>query len=162
MLSKTILLLFFFLSAAVKLLADSGICADDSSLYCGGPCRNFIAKFDRDYSYGWAVRHPSIAQAYKDLKCEVCVEIGIARGELSLHLLKTIPTIKEYHAVDPFLGGYDQNDAMSTELQQVNSSVAWSQAILHRFKEYGCKFRLHYGLSSDMVSHFSRKPSSTC
>jgi hypothetical protein len=55
------------------------------------------------------------------------VEIGVARGELSHALLKHIPNITEYHAVDPFVGGYDSHDQMSELLLNTNGSIPWGQ-----------------------------------
>jgi len=73
-------------------------------------------------------------------------------------LLNNVPSIVEYHAVDPFVGGYDKSDVMSAELQEVherNSSAAWGKAVLRVERQFGDKFRLHQGFSKDMVGHFS-------
>jgi hypothetical protein len=78
-------------------------------------------------------------------------------------LLHHVDTIKEYHAIDPFLGGYDKRDSMSNFLKSLNSSDAskvWSEAILYNFRRESCKFRLHFGLSLDMASHFASTNSS--
>jgi hypothetical protein len=53
------------------------------------------------------------------------------------------------------LGGYDKEDMMSDILQKTNGSIAWSRAILYHLKEFGCRFQLHKGLSTDMATHFS-------
>jgi len=68
-----------------------------------------------------------------------------------------IPTIKEYHGVDPFLGGYDSSDAMSKELAQVNSSLVWASAVQRVVSEFGCKFRLHHGFSTEVYKDFPQK-----
>jgi hypothetical protein len=143
---------FFTISTAQ---IHSGVCANESR--CDDPCHASKILKPKEYSAIWARRHPSIAQAYRDSNCKVCVEIGIARGELSHYLLKNVHSITEYHAVDPFLGGYDSEDYFSVELSKLNSSQIWAKGILHRFREFGCTFKLHYGLSSAMASHFSRE-----
>lgn len=131
--------------------------------------------FEKSYSAGWAIRHPSIIEAYRARNCSIAIEIGTARAELAKALMTALP-IREYHAVDPFLGGYDKSgrfysiysilrnqvrfihtDAMSNELEKANSSSIWAQAIRYKMKDFGCKFRLHHGLSTDMVAHFQRK-----
>ncbi len=127
-------------------------CANETA--CDDHCSQMHAKIRSDYSHGWAVRHPSIGHYYHELGCKVCVEIGVARGELSEYLLKHVPQIEEYHGVDPFLGGYDSTDAMSKILAEVNSSLVWSHAVLQVLKDQGCKFRLHYGLSTVVYKDF--------
>jgi hypothetical protein len=81
--------------------------------------------------------------------------LGIARGELSHHLLAHVSMLEQHHAVDPFVGGYDdKNDAMSVTLSKTNASDTWAQAILSDMTEFGCRFRLHHGFSDQMVKHF--------
>jgi len=83
------------------------------------------------------------------------IEIGITRGELSQVLLRMVPGITEYHAIDPFVGNYDNaNDAMSKVLAAVNAPDKWANAVIHTMKDFGCKFKLHKGLSGDMVKDF--------
>lgn len=127
-------------------------CANETA--CDATCTKMFEKIRAEYSHGWAIRHPSIGHYYHELKCKVCVEIGIARGELSEYLMNHVHGIEEYHGVDPFLGGYDTSDAMSNELAKVNSSVVWSHAVLQVLKHQGCKFRLHYGLSTVVYKDF--------
>eukprot|EP01038_Epipyxis_sp_PR26KG_P015473 gene15473-20879_t len=130
-------------------------CANET--LCDSDCTKMYDSFRAAYSHGWAVRHPSIGRYYRELGCKVCVEIGVARGELAEYLLKHVPNIIEYHGVDPFLGGYDSTDAMSNTLSSVNSSYVWSHAVQHVLKDFGCKFRLHYGLSTKVYKDFSKK-----
>lgn len=85
------------------------------------------------------------------------IEIGIARAELSHYLLQTVPLIKEFHGVDPFIGGYDNRDKMSNDLVRLNASTHWAQAILFKMSSFGCRFKLHHGMSTAMVSHFQPK-----
>eukprot|EP00601_Ochromonadales_sp_CCMP2298_P004451 CAMPEP_0173170536 /NCGR_PEP_ID=MMETSP1141-20130122/1285_1 /TAXON_ID=483371 /ORGANISM="non described non described, Strain CCMP2298" /LENGTH=215 /DNA_ID=CAMNT_0014092427 /DNA_START=228 /DNA_END=875 /DNA_ORIENTATION=- len=108
----------------------------------------------KQYSVSWARRHTGIIKAYREAQCEVCVEIGVARGELSHALLKHLPHIKEYHAVDPFVGGYDKGDQMSELLESMNGSIPWGQAVLYAQRGFGDKFRMHQGFSHDIVGHF--------
>ena len=133
---------------------DPGICANATENVCGDSCKKLLIMFKEMYSHGWAVRHKSLGQTFLKLKCNYIIEIGTARGELAHYLLKHIDDIKEYHAVDPFLGGYDKYDAMSNELSFANSSYEWSQAILHIFKHFNCKFQLHYGKSNTKINDF--------
>ncbi len=95
---------------------------------CDEHCLKMVEKFKKEYSHGWAIRHPSISAHYAKSNCRVCVEIGVARGELSHYLLKNLDhQIEEYYAIDPFLGGYDdKNDAMSVELTLMNSPQVWA------------------------------------
>ena len=141
----------------VYLAAGKGIYECGTTDPCDGTCdklfKFMVESRPRGFT-GWAVRHPSLTQHYEKFGCKVCIEIGVARGELAYHLMKSVPSIEEYHAVDPFLGGYDTNDAMSQLLSSVNSSQAWKEAILRVQGEFGCKFRLHYGLSSAVAHHF--------
>lgn len=144
---------FFFLEITS---ASTGItnfqCPNET--VCDDQCKARYDKFRIHYSHGWAIRHPSIGHYYRELECKICVEIGVAQGELAEYLLKHVPQIEEYHGVDPFLGGYDDSDAMSKDLAKVNSSLIWSKAVLHVLKDHGCKFRLHYGLSTVMYKDF--------
>lgn len=57
--------------------------------------------------------------------------------------------------MDPFLGGYDPNDITSNVMKEHDNSIVWMHAILQKMKPFGCRFQLHYGLSSDVRSHFS-------
>lgn len=111
-------------------------------------------------SRGWAVRHSSLGSVYHSHGCEISAEIGMAFGGLTRHFLSTIQSIKEYHAIDPFMGGYDNSDAMSNFLKDVNEkhgngSEIWRDAILYNLKDYGCRFKMHYGLSAAVSHHFA-------
>ena len=120
-------------------------------------CHAASKKIQSDYSRGWAIRHHSIGQHYRLQNCTVVVEIGIARAELSTYLLKHVPGIREYHGVDPFVGGYDGKDAMSTSGFANFSSVDWAAGVLYNMKSFGCRFLLHYGTSLTMAAHFSNR-----
>lgn len=131
------------------------VCANATTNHCDVKCKSLLGLYKKQYSHGWAVRHDSIGHTMKTLECKVIIEIGIARGELTHYLLHRLHNqIQEYHAVDPFLGGYDANDAMSSELSEANAPVAWSEAILTMFKEKGCIFRLHFGKSEERCDDF--------
>ncbi len=155
MISGIFCFILLFLSG-IKETVATGIakfqCANETE--CDSSCTKMYDKFRAEYSHGWAVRHPSIGHWYRELGCKVCVEIGVARGELAEYLLKHVPQIEEYHGVDPFLGGYDSTDAMSKILSSMNSSLVWSQAVLRVLRDHGCKFRLHYGLSTVVYKDF--------
>ncbi len=123
---------------------------------CDEYCLKMVEKFKQEYSHGWAIRHPSISAHYAKSNCRVCVEIGVARGELSHYLLKNLNhQIEEYYAIDPFLGGYDdKNDAMSVELTQMNSPQVWANAVLHVMSVFGDKFRLFQNISQNIINNF--------
>ena len=118
---------------------------------------HFLASSHASPIRRWAVRHESLGKVFNKLQCRNVIEIGTARGELAAYLLKHTSTglIREYHAIDPFLGGYDSKDAMSLELTAANASLSWSQAILQQFAGQGCTFRLHYGTSLERVADFA-------
>ena len=112
--------------------------------------------------FGWMVRHPSLTELYRKHQCHVCIEIGIARGELVHSFVAAVPEVTEYHAVDPFLGGYDPRDVTSIELKKFNEEnkntpETWADAVLYNLRDFGCKVRLHLGMSADMVSRFKPK-----
>ena len=123
------------------------VCASNST--CGAACQLYSSQHRQNYSHGWAVRHHSLGQHYNRFNCKVAIEIGIARAELSKYLLDNVGSIREYYALDPFLGGYDKTDAMSEILLQHNASDVWSQSILNNLREFGCRFRLFHGFSAD-------------
>ena len=127
-------------------------CANES--VCDQNCSAMHNKFKKEYSYGWAIRHPSLIKHFQAFNCQVIAEIGVARAELSHALLKNIPSIVEYHGIDPFIGGYDKSDAMSKELAEVNASAIWANGILRVVNDFGCKFRLHHGLSTVVYKDF--------
>lgn len=118
-------------------------------------CGNLLRKFEaQGKASSWNRRHQSIGEHYRRFNCTSAIEIGIARGELSSYLLSTLPSIREYHAVDPLLGGYDPNSELSNTTRQYDNS-AWFNAILRKMRRFGCRFKLHYGFSIDMKSHFA-------
>ena len=121
---------------------------------CDETCQKMHAFIMEHDSAGWAIRHSSLSKIYHNHGCEVSVEIGMAFGGLTRHLLSSVKSIKEYHAIDPFLGGYDTTDAMSNFLNSVNASEAWNKAILYQLRKYGCRFKLHSGFSNDVAVHF--------
>eukprot|EP01036_Dinobryon_divergens_P031859 gene31859-41342_t len=124
---------------------------DDVKSNCGNLLRKFEAQ---GKASSWNRRHQSIGEHYRRFNCISAIEIGIARGELSHYLLSTLPSIREYHAVDPLLGGYDPNSELSNTTRQYDNSV-WFGAILRKMGRFGCRFKLHYGFSNDMKSHFT-------
>jgi len=121
---------------------------------CDETCQKMHAFIMEHDSAGWAIRHSSLSKIYHNHGCEVSVEIGMAFGGLTRHLLSSVKSIKEYHAIDPFLGGYDTTDAMSNFLNSVNASEAWNKAILYQLRKYGCRFKLHSGFSNEVAVHF--------
>ncbi|KAJ1427780.1 hypothetical protein B484DRAFT_74102 [Ochromonadaceae sp. CCMP2298] len=153
---KAILLTFLAFLHSTHAQITGFVTSEQST--CDVDCQAMVDRFRMEYSKGWSIRHPSLVKAYREAQCKVCVEIGVARGELAHALLNNVPSIVEYHAVDPFVGGYDKSDVMSAELQEVherNSSAAWGKAVLRVERQFGDKFRLHQGFSKDMVGHFS-------
>lgn len=134
----------------------AGACSNTTS--CNDNCKSLVDYFEKEVqSSSWGVRHPSLVKHYKSQNCQVCVEIGIARGELAQALLTNVPQIKTYYGVDPFLGGYDANDVFSLLLQARNASTDWADAVNHRLQEFGCRFKLYHGKSYDMVKYFVDK-----
>ena len=81
----------------------------------------------------------------------------MARGGLAHDLLANVPSIEEYHGIDPFIGGYDENDHMSKVLKSVNASDRWARAVMGGLATFGCRFRLHQNLSIDAVVDFRGK-----
>lgn len=132
-------------------------CANDSTYD-----EKLFNKFEVDGSKSsWRVRHESNIRLYRKHKCKVCVEIGVARGEFSKKMLEHVHSITEYYGIDPFLGDYDANDAMSAELKEYrtenngpNSVNRWANAVLYNLREFGCKFRLYQGFSDAMKVKF--------
>ena len=59
--------------------------------------------------------------------------------------------------IDPFLGGYDSKDAMSTAGFANITSSDWAAGILHNMHAFGCRFRLHWGDSVAMSRHFANQ-----
>ena len=53
------------------------------------------------------------------------------------------------------MGGYDPKDITSNLMKEQDNSVVWMNAVLHKMKAFGCRFKLHYGLSSDVRPHFA-------
>ena len=136
-------------------------CPNSTSLseeyLCGTSCTKILTYFERNQSTGWAVRHPSLIKSFSSHHCSVIAEVGIARAELSAAILKHIHSdvIKEYHGIDPFLGGYDHRDAMSGELTTMKDPKSWAAAILDKMKPYCDRFRLHHGPSDIMSTTFA-------
>lgn len=102
----------------------------------------------------WQHRHPSLGEVFRNQTIKTAVEIGVARGGLAHYLLENVAGIEEYHGIDPFIGGYDDNDFMSKLLKQVNASERWTRAVLRGLAPFGCRFRLHQNLSIDAVVDF--------
>lgn len=163
---------------------------DQSKYDCdSSECMATLRYFKQAYSEKWALRHESMIKSMKANKCTSIVEIGIARGSLSYAILNATTSAhnhyrtsqasgsgiippssedgiaREYHAVDPFLGHYDdKNDQMSLEFEKMNkignankTSTVWASAILHKMFPFHCRFRLHHGMSHDMVHHFNNE-----
>jgi len=157
----TVVLLYIALCALlhIHVYGESGItnyeCADKS--VCDDQCQKLAAYFESEgKATGWGIRHPSLSRHYSQVQCKVCVEIGVARGELAHYLIRHNPHIEEYHGIDPFLGNYDKSDAMSNELAKWNTSTAWAATVQNALKSFGCKFRLHYGLSTARAPDFPK------
>jgi len=102
---------------------------------CEKFCQHLLQKFqhyDIDDRSGWHIRHESILKAFNDRRCESVVEVGVAYGGLTRYLLTKSKIIKEYHGIDPFLGGYDKTDEMSNVIKATNNSLGYYQHILNR------------------------------
>jgi hypothetical protein len=149
------ILIIILVYAEVASASHGHLCANQSTI-CGANCQSLLKEFKTRFSHGWAIRHESLGRTFEKLGCAVIIEIGIARGELSKYLLHKLPhIIREYNAVDPFLGGYDNaNDAMSSELSVANAPSDWRDAILTMFHSKDCTFRLHFGTSEDCAENF--------
>lgn len=168
MVSISLLFLFLFLSCYIRTKAgdscsSTASCDEKSecagSEYCDDDCKRMqkgIINMDVESTQFWAVRHRSLANLFIMLDCKVVAEIGIAYGGLTKFLLTKVDSIKEYHGVDPFLGGYDKNDAMSKWLEGRNAREQ-ADAVLEKLKMFGCRFHLHIGTSSDVVKTFKNE-----
>lgn len=162
---KASLITLFFLHLYLCCGLDKFVCANVSNHDCSSTCQHLVSKFQAEYSQGWAIRHDSLNKHFKDMKCKVFIEVGTARAELAESVLKhsshshnhKSKGVIEYHAVDPFLGGYDDKDAMSQELKKTNQSLEWKNAILTKMKPYGCRYKLHYGHSFERASDFENE-----
>jgi len=129
-------------------------CASDAAENCGTQCTDFKKIFIANIHNGWEARRSSIQRTFEKFGCEVSAEIGIAYGGLARHNLQNTPSIKEYHGIDPFIGGYDKSDEMSSFIARANASDTWAQAMLSYLGEFGCRFKLHHGLSTEVAKHF--------
>lgn len=129
------------------------------SEYCDEDCKqveNIIAKGHIDSIEGWAIRHNSLAKLFASRQCKVVAEIGVAYATLTNYLLTKLPSITEYHGIDPFLGGYDENDAMSKTLLGYKPRT-FANAVLEKLKTFECKFHMHFGLSGDVAKTFKNE-----
>ena len=136
-----------------------GTCANDPSYSCDEKCMKLLEYFKEENQVStWNYRHPHIARVANRYNVSISVEIGVARCGLSKYLLENVPSIREHHGVDPFIGGYDNNgDFMSNILKQTNQPLLWSQAILKYMFDFACRFRMHLGYSSDVAPKFNGK-----
>ena len=67
----------------------------------------------------WGAYYKSVHEYYRCVDAKIIVEVGIAYGsQTAYHLKHGRDFIKEYHVVDPFLGGYDKGDATSRKFQE--------------------------------------------
>ena len=88
------------------------------------------------------------------------VEIGTARGGLAAHMLGSlsgIDGITSWHSIDPFEGDYDNTDVTSTIILQTEKQYGkgnWRRSVVQRLGKYGCRYQLHWGLSSERVNDF--------
>ena len=95
----------------------------------------------------------------------VFVEIGTAYGGLSEYLLQRLPSLMVI-SIDPFLPGYDPGDVMSqfySKLQREfalqgntseSGSEVWARAMRYSFRDFGSRYCLKHGLSSDVAAEF--------
>ena len=109
---------------------------------------------------GWHAYYGEIADwlESKGLHDGIMLEVGTAAGGLAEAILSRHPNI-QYHAVDPFLGGYDTNDAMSQLYDQYSKeygttladvSAAWARAMAYDLGgRFGDRYYLHHNKSTD-------------
>jgi len=156
--STMLLFTSFFVIRFASVSALPYFCANDTSFNCDTNQDCIAMKVDiQNQRNNWQNRYPLIACAFIEFQCNVTVEIGVARGELSNFLLDAIPKLREHHGVDPFVGNYDSADNISNMLGKLNSSSLWSRAVLDILKHHGCKFRFHYGRSIDRILDFKEE-----
>jgi len=134
--------------------AAPGICGQDPGYSCNNKCLETVKWFKTESVVSnWRHRHKELIRHFHD-KCTSMIEIGTARGELAAASLEHVPTLEQWHAVDPFLGGYDKNDVMSTILRSHgNDTNPWVQALIATLP-FGCRFQLHHGPSSEVADRF--------
>lgn len=134
-----------------------GVCGQDPAYKCDDKCLKLVRLFKAESAVSnWRHRHKELIGHFKG-KCKSMIEIGTARGELAAASLEHVNTLDEWHAVDPFLGGYDNNDIMSTILKSTNGNDTnpWVHAIIST-EPYGCRFQLHHGMSSEVANQFKK------
>ena len=117
---------------------DSVPCAPPIPALCSAECLDMLKIIldQRKKSY-WIRYYSDITTllSYHNLNSSVFVEIGTAYGGLSATLLRSLPNLL-IMAVDPFLGAYDNSDAMSLfydrfKESRANFSNLWSQALIY-------------------------------
>lgn len=114
----------------------------------------------------WSNYYPDVANFVSSrFTAARFVELGTAYGGLSDHVAGELPDSNVY-AVDPFLGGYDRNDSVSS-LYTVDSVVGldvtpealsklWGQAIkLDQDKRHGCRYHQLRVTSVEAAALFS-------
>lgn len=146
-------------------------CAPDAPPSCTGSCSDMRAfiRSEREASswqayYGDVARYLERHGVASGNESAVMVEVGTAYGGLSCHLLRHFPFL-HIHAVDPFLGGYDDAaDVLSSfyssraALRGISAdafSQLWADALAFDMRaEFGCRFHLHHGRSRNVSAAF--------
>ena len=136
-----------------------GICAGEDE--CGERCSKIQKMFTKENLLSLDnLKYETIAQKLSENKVEVSIEIGVGRGGLSQYLLRNLQSLKEHHGIDPFAGGLHRVPVKKTQAKSPanrpsRASTEWAMAVLNMLQEFGCRFRLHKGYSSQMISHFA-------
>jgi lipopolysaccharide biosynthesis glycosyltransferase len=109
---------------------------------------------------GWNTYYDDISDfVLKHAPNRVAVEIGTAFGGMADLLLQRVPDL-ELHVVDPFLAGYDPNDATSQMYVQLGASNGMNNSELSKIYaqamafdlgnvHYGCRYHLHHAKSTE-------------
>ena len=150
-----VLTFLLYIIFPIPLFADY-ICAN-APITCTDKCKDLVDAMKKEGAVStWKDRHNGIGKVYAEHHVKVSIEIGVARGELAAFLLHKIPKL-EIHGIDPFVGGYDDADVMSSTLRQYNSSQLWMHAVLQNLRQFGCRYKHHLGHSKTVINDFNRK-----
>jgi predicted O-methyltransferase YrrM len=94
------------------------------------------------------------------------VEIGTAFGGAANSLLSHIKSAT-VSAIDPFMAGYDVEDAQSGKYVEIANEVnvdikmlstVWAEAMHHELRgKYSCRYHLYHMTSDDAVQYFAHK-----
>jgi len=130
-------------------------CVPPSPSTCTSECKKMVEVIRTErYKSSWVSYYSDVARELRrrGLSEGVIVEVGTAYGGLAAALLAELPELKVI-AVDPFLGGYDSNDAMSQfydsfRAEHGDFSALWANALAFDTGTRFCgRYTLHHATS---------------